>query len=99
MNRQQWHRYVFDNRNDLDVEIIINVTGDEANHISGGSSSRVSLVVEEGNVSDSWYGRSNSLKRLRGRLDFRFTDIELLALAGIHRATLGVCVNIRGKSN
>jgi len=90
--------YEFNNRNDLDVEVTITVSGGQATHVFQGNSSTVSLEVEDANLNTRWYnGGSNSLRRLQGSVNFRFSDLQQLGFAGIHRATVDICVNIRGQ--
>lgn len=88
--------YEFRDKDDLRVEVILTVSSGEAVHVIEGSVSSVTLDVQEGMLHDVWWGGSNSLKTLRGNLEFTFSDIQKLARAGVHRADLNVCVNIRG---
>jgi hypothetical protein len=88
--------FVFDDRSDLDVEVTIAVAGGEASHLFGGSNSTVSLAAEEGNLKTRWYNGTNSLRRLRGNVNFHFSNLQQLGFAGVHRATIDICVNIGG---
>jgi len=44
----------------------------------------------------AWWGGSNSLRRLRGTVRFRYSDLHGLAQAGTHRAKVNVCIEVRG---
>ncbi len=88
--------YEFQNKSDLRVEVILTVSAGKAVHVTEGGTSSVALDVQEGMIHEIWWGGSNSLKTVRGNLEFTFSDIQKLARAGIHRADLNVCVNIRG---
>jgi hypothetical protein len=87
--------YEFRNKKELMVEVIATVTGGRAVHVSG-SGSTVSLAVDEGRIQETWWGGSNSLRRLQGDLYFYYADLLDLGMDGVHRATLDLCVNIRG---
>jgi len=88
--------YQFRNKNDLQVEMIINVMGGQASHVNQGNTSTVPLAVDIDNYHEVWWGNSNSLRRLRGSMNFTYSDFENISLSGEHRATVEVCVNIRG---
>lgn len=88
--------YEFRDKREIEVEVQVTVADRKASHFLNGESSTITLEVTEGRVQKSWYSGTNSLRALRGGLDFRFSDIQKLGAAGIHRATLSVCVSIRG---
>ena len=88
--------YEFRRKSDLRVELIISVPGGEAVHVTEGGASTVTLDVSEGMIHEVWWGGSTSLRALRGNLEFSFSDMQKLARAGVHRANVNVCVNIRG---
>ncbi|MBT8147519.1 MAG: hypothetical protein KJN90_11750 [Gammaproteobacteria bacterium] len=88
--------YEFRKKNDLEVEMFIRVEGGQAAHIDQGPVSTVALEVEPGKMHETWWGGTNSLRRLRGNLNFTFSNVTNLGVAGIHRARLNVCVNVRG---
>lgn|GEM_PF-4339608 len=90
--------YEFEKKNDLEIEMFITVEGGQASHIDKGPASTVALEVEPGKVHELWWGGTNSLRRLRGNLNFTFSNLTDLGAAGIHRAQLNVCVNVRGNS-
>ncbi|NKB31727.1 MAG: hypothetical protein GKR91_01340 [Pseudomonadales bacterium] len=89
--------YEFNNRNNLNLELVVTVAGGQASHINGGAASVVTLAVADLGTNAQWYGGNpRSLRRLRGHLQFRYTDFMQLSMAGIHRADVSVCVNVRG---
>lgn len=88
--------YEFRRKSDLRVVLVISVPGGEAVHVTEGGTSTVALDVSEGMIHEGWWGGSSSLKRLQGNLEFTFSDMQKLARAGVHRANVNVCVNIRG---
>lgn len=89
--------YEFANKNDLQVDIQISVISGQATHVTGGSASSVSVSVANAGVSPRWHGgKTNSLKSLEGDLNIHYWNLQLLTLEGIHRATIDVCVTIRG---
>lgn len=87
--------YEFDRKEDLVIEVIVAVSKGQASHITDSGSS-VSLVVEEGSVYESWWSGTNSLRMLRGDLMFSYSDFVALMADGVHRASLELCVNVRG---
>lgn len=87
-------QFEFNNKSDLEVEIIVTVAGGQAAHINGNSS--VTITVDEGMIHDIWWGGTNSLRRLWGSLVFTYSDFQNLGLSGTYRAAINVCVNVRG---
>lgn len=89
--------YEFANKNDLILEIEVTVIGGQASHVVVGPSSSVSMSVEDAGIKAKFYGGNpKSLKQLRGNLDFTVYDLFQLSTAGIHRADISICVNVRG---
>jgi len=89
-------QYVFTDRADLDVEVTFTVLGDEASSTLAGSLSRASFTPELRNLNVAWFGGSNSLRRLRGQVRFRYSDLQNLEQPGVHRANLTVCIEVNG---
>ncbi len=87
--------YEFDRRQDLQVEAILAVAGDTAVGTNGASGSTVTLSAETYDIRRNWWGRSNSLRRLRGRIRFDYSNLERLRQPGTHRATLTICINVK----
>lgn len=89
--------YEFANKNDLMLEIEVTVIGGQASHVVVGPTSSVSMSVEDAGIDAKFYGGNpKSLKTLRGDLDFAVYDLFQLSTAGIHRADISICVNVRG---
>jgi hypothetical protein len=90
-------QYQFANRADLDVQVTFSVPGDVANSVLGGSASRATITPQLDNLNVRWYGgQGNSLRQLRGRVTFRYSDLADLQQPGIHRADLSLCVEVSG---
>ena len=88
--------YEFRNKRDLRIEVFITVTDGQASHITAGHASAVTLDVDEEKVHEIWWNGSDSLRKVWGGLTFSYSDLRQLTMAGIHRANIDVCVNIRG---
>lgn len=88
--------YEFHDRSDLQVEIIATVINGEAVHLGEGTVSSVKLRVHEGRFHVQWWNKGNSLKQLRGDLEFVYSNVQQLARSGEHRATINLCVNVKG---
>lgn len=89
--------YEFANKNDLILEIEVTVIGGQASHVIVGPTSTVSMSVEGAGIDAKFHGGNpKSLKQLRGDLDFAVYDLFQLSTAGIHRADINICVNVRG---
>lgn len=89
--------YEFANKNDLILEIEVTVIGGQASHIVVGPTSSVAVSVEDAGIDAKFYGGNpKSLKQLRGDLDFAVYNLFQLSTAGIHRADISICVNVRG---
>ena len=90
-------QYEFANRADLDVQVDLIVPGNVANGVGGGSASSVTVTGQLDNLQVNWYGgRGNSLRRLRGRVTFFYSDFANLTRPGVHRADLTLCVEVSG---
>lgn len=87
--------YEFDRRQDLQVEAILTVAGNTAVATAGGSGSMVTLNADTYDIRPSWWGGSNDLRRLRGRVSFDYSNLDLLRQPGTHRATLNICINVK----
>ena len=87
--------YEFDRRQDLDVEAIVTVVGNSAVATAGNTASRVTLVAETSGIQSFWWGGTNSLRQLRGRVSFDYSDLDRLRQHGTHRATLNICIMVR----
>ncbi len=91
------HMYDFADKNDLVLEFSVTVSGGEASHIFVGSASTVSMSIADAGIDAKFHGGNpKSLKQLQGDLDFRIYDLLNLTTAGIHRANVSLCVNVRG---
>ena len=89
--------YSFANKNDLVLEFQVTVSGGEASHIIVGPSSSVAMSIADAGIDAKFHGgKQKSLKQLQGDLDFRIYDLLNLTAAGIHRANVSLCVNVRG---
>ncbi len=88
--------YVFDRRSDLDVEVKISVSGEQSSALVDPSSSVATFQARQRDINTAWWGGSNSLRRLRGTVRFRYSDLHGLAQAGTHRAKVNVCIEVRG---
>lgn len=90
--------YEFNNRGQLELDIEVTAIGGQAAHVSGGSNSIASVDVTSRGVQTQWYGGGSphSLRRLRGTLEFEYSDLEQLALSGTHRVRLSICVTVTG---
>jgi len=89
--------YEFRNKNDLRIEVIATVSDGLAMMTEGNEFSAVSLDVDVGKIHEVWYGgKGNTLKIIRGGLNFRFSDFDQLRLAGFHQTNLNVCLKIEG---
>lgn len=90
-------QYEFANRADLDLQVDLIVPGNVANSVAVGSSSNVTISGQVDNLQVNWYGgRGNSLRRIRGRVTFFYSDFANLTVPGVHRADLTVCVEVNG---
>lgn len=89
-------RYEFRDKADIELQIMMTIADSQASHYTAGQDSTVTLEVEESRVQKYWYSGTNSLRVVRGSLELRVSELEKLGAAGIHRATLSVCVNVRG---
>lgn len=91
------HMYDFADENDIVLEFSVTVSGGEASHIFVGSASTVSMSISDAGIDAKFHGGNpKSLKKLQGDLDFRIYDLLNLTAAGIHRANVSLCVNVRG---
>lgn len=89
--------YEFADKNDLILEFSVTVNGGEASHVFGGAASTVSMSVSDAGIKAKFHGgKIKSLKKLEGDLDFRIFDLLNLTAAGVHRASISLCVNVRG---
>lgn len=90
-------QYEFANRADLDVQVTFFIPGDAANSVIPGSSSSATITPQLDNLQVNWYGgQGNSLRRLRGRVVFTYSDFADLEQAGVHSADLTLCVEVNG---
>lgn len=90
-------QYEFASRADLDVQVTFFVPGDAANSVIPGSSSSATITPQLDNLQVNWYGgQGNSLRRLRGRVVFTYSDFANLEQAGVHSADLTLCVEVNG---
>lgn len=91
------HMYDFADKSDLYLEFEVTVIGGEASHVFVGSASTVSMSITDAGIDAKFHGgKPRSLKQLRGDLDFRIFDLLNLTTAGVHRANISLCVNVRG---
>jgi hypothetical protein len=88
--------YEFSSKNDLEFDVLIEVVGGAASGISSHRDSQVSLTVQSGQIHEIWWGGTNSLRRVWGDLVFNYTDVHQLNSSGVHRATITMCLSIRG---
>lgn len=89
--------YEFNKKGDLIVEFEVTVMGGQASHIIAGPVSVVSMSIADAGIDAKWHGgKPVSLKELKGNLDFQLTGLAQSSLAGIHRADVSLCVNVRG---
>jgi hypothetical protein len=89
--------YEFADEADLELDIEISVQGNLASHVLLGNSSWAAMSVQDAGIDVKFYGGKNkSLKQLRGDLSFQIFDLLNLTAAGVHRADLTMCINIRG---
>ncbi len=89
--------YSFANKNDLVLEFQVTVSGGEASHIIVGPTSSVAMSIADAGIDAKFHGgKTKSLKQLQGDLDFRIYNLLNLTAAGIHRANVSLCVNVRG---
>jgi hypothetical protein len=89
--------YEFANRGDLDVNVTLTVVDNQAKALGGGNPSAATVTATSSQLQTQWWNNTNSLRRLRGDLRFRYSDFETLAQAGLHRAQLTVCVEVTGQ--
>ena len=87
--------YEFDRKQDLQVEAILAVAGNTAVATGGAEDSTVTLSAETYDIRPSWWGGSNALRSLRGRVRFDYTNLQRLRHPGTHRATLTICINVK----
>jgi hypothetical protein len=90
------NQYVFASRDDLDAEITFSIPGDEARSTAVGSGSTATLSAQLTSLDVAWWSGGNSLRRLRARVQFTFSNLQNLEQPGAHRASLGVCVEVNG---
>ena len=89
--------YEFADENDLIIELEVTVIGGQASHVVVGPTSSVSMSVEDTDIDAKFHGGNpKSLKELKGDLGFTVYDLFQLSTAGIHRADISICVNVRG---
>ncbi len=89
--------YSFADKKDLVLEFQASVSGGEASHIIVGPASSVAMSIDDAGIKAKFHGgKIKSLKQLQGDLDFRIYDLLNLTAAGIHRANVSLCVNVRG---
>ena len=85
--------YSFSQRNRLEVQVSFSVEN------SDGSSSTVTVEPRVNSIRTQWYAGSNDLRRLRGDVDFNFSDLFRLVNAGTLRTRVEVCVEVLGSTN
>ncbi len=87
--------YVFDQRQDLDIETTMTIQGNKATALGESSGSEVTLNAVTRDIRTTWWGGTNSLRRLRGRVRFDYSDLSSLSEPGTHRATVNICVTVK----
>ena len=89
--------YQFADKDDLVLEIDISVQSGVSTHVVLGNDSWAAMSVEDIGIDAKFHGgKTKSLKELRGDLNFRFFDLLNVSAAGIHRADISICINVRG---
>lgn len=89
--------YDFANRGDLNLDITYTITNDQVAGTGGGNPSVATITATTNRLRTNWYGGSNSLRRLRGDVRLRITDLDTLTQASLHRAQITVCIEVTGQ--